>query len=78
VDSVQEKNFKNMKSINTEMVVKVERMAVLMVRYMLHVITPEENDELDEWVAESDLNMRLFEEMTTHNIEKQLIDLANS
>jgi transmembrane sensor len=67
-----------MKPINAEMVVKAERMAVLMVRFMLGTITAEEHDELDEWVAESDLNMRLFEEMTIYNIEKQLIDLINS
>lgn len=49
---------------STKQIAKAERMAVLMVRYMLDIISPREHDELDKWVGENDLNMQLFEEMT--------------
>lgn len=66
------------KDIQIEQIEKAEHMAVLMVRYMLETITSEEHDELDEWVAESDLNMWLFEEMTDPNrIANQLRKLVN-
>lgn len=61
-----------------EQVTKAERIAVLIVRFLLGTITPEDHNELDEWVAESDDNMRLFEEMTISNIEKQLQKVVNS
>jgi hypothetical protein len=68
-----------MKRINTEMVDKAERIAVLMVRYMLEIIPAEEHDELDEWVGDSDLNMQLFEEMTNpEKIENKLRKFVNS
>lgn len=66
------------KDISTDQVAQAERMAVLMVRFMLETITPEDHDELDEWVGKSDLNMRLFEEMTnTEKIADQLKRLVN-
>lgn len=67
-----------MKPISTQQIAKAERIAVLMVRYMLGTITPREHDELDEWVKESDLNMLLFEEMTIDGIADQLKKLVNS
>lgn len=57
---------------STNQFAKAERIAVLIVRFLLGTITPEDHNELDEWVAESDDNMRLFEEMTIPDIEKQL------
>ncbi len=67
-----------MKPINTDQVAKAERMAVLMVRYMLGTITADEHNEMDEWVAESDENMELFEEMTVDKITDVLKKLVNS
>lgn len=71
-------NLKYMKPITTQQITKAERIAVLMVRYMLGTITPDDHDELDEFVKESDLNMRLFEEMTLDNIADLLKKLVNS
>lgn len=68
-----------MKPITLDQITKAERMAVLMVRYMLETITPDDHDELDKWVGENDLNMQLFEEMThPYKIAGQLKKLVNS
>jgi len=67
-----------MKEISPEMVAKAERMAVLMVRYMLDIIIPEDHDELDEWVGANELNMQLFEEMTEDKIADRLKKIVNS
>src|SRR5574337_738138 len=43
---------------------KAERAAYLIAGYIKQTLTPEEHDELDARVVESDDNMRLFEELT--------------
>lgn len=52
--------------------------ASLLYGYIWESLTPEEHDELDNWVGASDENMYLFEELTDeHNIKKALDWLAD-
>lgn len=44
---------------------KAYRTAYLIAGFIKQTLTEEEHDELDEWVAASDDNMRLFEELIT-------------
>jgi hypothetical protein len=44
-----------------------ERIAHLIDAYLRQSITPDEHDELDDWVGASDDNMRVFEEKTGSN-----------
>jgi hypothetical protein len=46
---------------------KEQRIAYLIEGYNNRTLTPKEHDELDNWVAESDENMREFEEKTGKN-----------
>jgi len=41
-----------------------ERIAYLILMYLHQLITPEQHDELDEWVEQSDSNMKIFEDLT--------------
>ncbi len=41
-----------------------ERIAYLVAGYIKKTLSPSEHDELDAWVAASDENMLLFENMT--------------
>ena len=40
------------------------RTVYLIAGFIRHTLTEKEHDELDEWVAASDTNMQLFEELT--------------
>jgi transmembrane sensor len=51
---------------------KAQRIAYLVGRYIQKRLTTKERDELDRWVAESDHNVLLFEEMTD---ERYLADM---
>jgi hypothetical protein len=52
---------------------KAKRTAYLIAAYIQQKLTPQEHDELDAWVEESDDDMRLFEELTDEmNIEGML------
>src|SRR6266480_3564813 len=52
---------------------EARRIAGLIVSYLRGTLTPEEHNELDEWVAGGDGNMRLFEELTDEkNLEENL------
>jgi hypothetical protein len=51
---------------------KARRIATLLAGYMRKTISPQEQDELDEWVGASDKNMRLFEEL----IDESRVTLA--
>jgi hypothetical protein len=42
---------------------RARRIATLLAGYMRDNLTPQEQDELDEWVGASDKNMSLFEEL---------------
>jgi len=53
---------------------KALRIASLIAGYIRHTLTAEEHDELDEWVGESDENMRLFEEVTDEALNQRDID----
>ena len=53
---------------------KALRIASLIAGYIRHTLTAEEHDELDEWVGESDDNMRLFEEVTDEALNQRDID----
>jgi hypothetical protein len=67
---------------------KAKRIATLLAGYMRHNLTPQEQDELDEWVGASDKNMRLYEELTDErrvalalqilNDEEQLVTMLSS
>ena len=47
------------------------RIAKLIAGYIQGKLSPKEHDELDEWVAASDENMKLFEELTDEaNVQK--------
>ena len=49
------------------------RIAKLIAGYIQGKLSPKEHDELDEWVAASDENMKLFEELTDEaNVQKTL------
>ena len=49
------------------------RVAYLIAGYISKTLTEKEHDELDEWVNESDANMKLFEDLTDEkNIEANL------
>jgi ferric-dicitrate binding protein FerR (iron transport regulator) len=49
------------------------RIAYLIAAFLRNTITEKEHDELDDWVNESDDNMRLFEELTDErNLEANL------
>jgi ferric-dicitrate binding protein FerR (iron transport regulator) len=54
---------------------KAERIAWLVAGFLRQTLSPEEQDELDSWVAESDHNVQLFEELidekTYHLIPKR-------
>ncbi|MEO8403445.1 MAG: FecR domain-containing protein [Chitinophagaceae bacterium] len=53
--------------------------ASLLYGYIWESLTPDEHDELDNWVGESDENMYLFEELTDEkNIKKALDWLADT
>jgi transmembrane sensor len=56
---------------------KALRIASLIAGYIRHTLTAEEHDELDEWVGESDENMRLFEEVTDEAINQRDIDFMS-
>lgn len=43
---------------------KAQRIAYLIAGYIRQTLTPQEHDELDEWVEQSEENMLLFEELT--------------
>jgi hypothetical protein len=43
---------------------KVRRIAALLAGFMRNTLSPDEQDELDEWVGADEKNMRLFEELT--------------
>ncbi len=53
---------------------KALRIASLIAGYIRHTLSAEEHDELDEWVGESDENMRLFEEVTDEAMNQRDID----
>jgi ferric-dicitrate binding protein FerR (iron transport regulator) len=53
---------------------KALRIAYLISGYIRHTLTAEEHDELDEWVGESDANMRLFEEVTDEALSQRDIE----
>jgi ferric-dicitrate binding protein FerR (iron transport regulator) len=58
---------------------EAQRMGQLIALYIQGTISPQEHDELDAWVAESDANMRLFEELTDEkNIEKGLAEMQRA
>jgi ferric-dicitrate binding protein FerR (iron transport regulator) len=46
---------------------KAYRIAYLIAGYIRKILTIEEHDELDDWVAASDENMRLFEDLTNED-----------
>jgi ferric-dicitrate binding protein FerR (iron transport regulator) len=50
---------------------EAQRVAYLIALFIQGTISPEEHDELDAWVAESDDNMKLFEALTDENNIKQ-------
>src|SRR5690349_7293074 len=56
---------------------KARRIATLLAGYMRDNLTPAEHDELDEWVGDSDKNMRLFEELTDERRVQLALDLLN-
>jgi hypothetical protein len=49
---------------NAYRVAKARRIAYLLASFKRENITPEEQDELDEWVGASDKNMQLFAGLT--------------
>ncbi|MBA2328386.1 MAG: hypothetical protein H0V91_02075, partial [Flavisolibacter sp.] len=53
-----------------------KRIGYLVAGFINETLTPEEHDELDRWVEESEANMMLFEELTDEkNIEEGLRNL---
>lgn len=49
---------------------KARRLAYLLAGFVRETLTPEEREELEEWVSESDENLELFKELTNEkNIE---------
>lgn len=57
---------------------KIQRIVYLISAYIRGSISPLEHDELDDWVAESDANMKLFEELTDEKKIKKGIDWMES
>jgi ferric-dicitrate binding protein FerR (iron transport regulator) len=58
---------------------KAQRIGRLIALFIQGTISPEEHDELDAWVAESDDNMKLFEELTDEkNIAKGLTEIEQA
>jgi transmembrane sensor len=58
---------------------EAQRIGELIALYIQGTISPQEHDELDAWVGESDANMRLFEELTDEkNIEKGLAEMEQA
>jgi ferric-dicitrate binding protein FerR (iron transport regulator) len=53
---------------------KAQRISYLISAYLRKSITPEEHDELDEWVGANDENMRIFEELTDEDKMKKALD----
>jgi hypothetical protein len=41
-----------------------ERISFLILLYIHQALTPQQHDELDAWVEESDENMRAFEDLS--------------
>src|SRR3982750_586981 len=54
------------------------RIPSLIAGYIRHTLTAEEHDELDEWVGETDENMRLFEEVTDEAMNQRDIDFMSA
>jgi hypothetical protein len=57
--------------------IKAKRIATLLCGYMRDSLTPQEHDELDEWVGASDKNMRLFEELSDESRVLAALALLN-
>src|SRR4051812_33854460 len=57
---------------------KAQRIAQLIAGYLRQSLTPAEHDELDEWVGESDTNMKIFEELTDTNKLQEGINFMES
>jgi transmembrane sensor len=53
---------------------KAHRIAALIAGYIHTGLTAAEHNELDEWVGESDENMRLFEELTDERTAQHALD----
>lgn len=53
------------------------RIAYLLAGYIRKTLTRSEHDELDDWVADNDDNMKLFEEMTDENNIDQNLSWLN-
>jgi transmembrane sensor len=53
---------------------KAHRIAALISGYIHKGLTPDEHDELDRWVGESEANMKLFEELTDDKVSQQALD----
>jgi len=43
---------------------KARRLSKLLAAYIRKTITPEEKEELDEWIGASERNLRLFQELS--------------
>jgi transmembrane sensor len=57
---------------------KAQRIGYLIAGYIRQTLTPQEHDELDAWVEESDENMLLFEKLTDEDyIEAGLAEMQN-
>jgi hypothetical protein len=53
------------------------RISRLITGYIMGTLTPEEHDELDEWVGANEKNMRLFEELTDPNKIEEALKILN-
>ena len=54
---------------------KVDRIAYLIFGHVQDTLTPQEREELDDWITESDENLELFEKLTDEdNIEMGVHD----
>jgi len=54
---------------------KADRLAYLIFGHVRNTLTPQERDELDDWITESDENLELFEKLTDEdNIEMGIQD----
>ena len=60
--------------LGPEELAKAQRIAFLIAGFLQHTLTPQEHDELDAWVGESDHNVLLFEELID---EKNLADMVS-
>lgn len=56
---------------------KARRIAALLIKYLRKQITPDEDDELGEWVGASDKNAKLFNELTDHKRVNLALKLLN-